>query len=218
MARARRLPIEALAPYLVEAPHPRSPRWRELAQKPQPLKWSVLFGNDQAVEIEIGFGKGMFLATAAAARPHVNFLGIEIERPYVLLTAARLVKDHIANVRLACTDARWLLKQCVAEGSVQALHIYFPDPWWKHRHQKRKLFTAEFAAECARVLQPGGVLHFVTDVAAYFDETCKLLVQQNLLRREDDVAKATGSDAVLTHFDRKYCAEGRAIHRARFVK
>src|SRR5206468_659409 len=78
----------------------------------------------------------------------------------------------VANVRLACTDARWLLKQCVASDSVQALHIYFPDPWWKQRHQKRKLFTTEFALECGRVLVPGGILHFATDVEEYFEQTC----------------------------------------------
>jgi len=218
LARVRRWPIEALAPYLVEAPHPRSPRWRALMQTPRPLDWPTLFGNQRPVEIEVGFGKGRFLVHAGSARPEVNFLGIEIERPYVLLTAARLAKERVGNVRLACTDARWLLKECVAGASVQALHVYFPDPWWKHRHQKRKLLTPEFAMQCARVLVPGGKLHFVTDVSAYFDETCALLAQQNLLKRVDQIGNATGGDALLTHFERKYRAEGRAIHRARFVK
>ena len=218
MARPRRVSMEALAPYLLDVPHPRSPRWRELAQTSQPLNWPALFGGDRPVEIEVGFGKGMFLLNAAQARPEVNFLGIEIERKYVLLTAARLAKHGIANVRLACTDARWLLKECVAAGSVQALHVYFPDPWWKHRHRKRKLFTAEFAAACARVLLPGGSLYFVTDVEPYFEDTCTMVARQNLLRRAADAPTAPASSAFLTHFERKYRAEGRTIHQARFVK
>jgi tRNA (guanine-N7-)-methyltransferase len=209
------LPPEALARYLVELPHPRSPQWRVASQAPVPLEWRVLFGNDHPVEIEVGFGKGMFLADSSAARPDINFLGIEIERKYALFTAARLARRGAGNVRLACTDARWLLRGCVRADSVQALHVYFPDPWWKQRHRKRKLMTAEFALECARVLAPGGALHLVTDVAEYFDETCAMLAQQGRLRRSD--APAT-TEAFLTNFERKYRSEGRAIYRTRFEK
>lgn len=217
MARACRSPMEQIAPYLVAVAHPRSPRWRELAQAPLPLDWPALFGNDRPVEIEVGFGKGMFLVNAARAQPDINFLGIEIERPYVLLTATRLAKEQIKNVRLACTDARWLLGG-VAANSVQALHIYFPDPWRKKRHHKRKLMTSEFAAQCGRVLMPGGALHFVTDVAAYFDETCAMLARQEVLKRVDEIGPVTATEASLTHFEQKYRSAGRAIHRTRFIK
>ena len=213
MARSR-LPIELLKPYLVDVPHPRSPSWRSLTAASKPLVWSELFGNDHPVEIEVGFGKGLFLANSGAARPEVNFLGIEIERKYVLLSAERLAKRKIANVRLACTDARWLLKECIATQSVQALHVYFPDPWWKQRHRKRKLLTADFTVECARVLKVGGRLHFVTDVAEYFEESCELFAEQKLLR--EDVPETPTE--FLTNFERKYRQEGRAIYRARFAK
>ncbi|MCI0682859.1 MAG: tRNA (guanosine(46)-N7)-methyltransferase TrmB [Gemmataceae bacterium] len=214
MARPRRVPPEALQPYLIDLPHPRSPRWRELRRTPVKLDWPALFGNDRPVHVEVGFGKGMFLINASRARPDLNFLGIELERKYVLLTAARLAKQPCPNVRLACTDARWLLKECVAPESVAALHIYFPDPWWKQRHQKRKLFTAEFAEQCARVLAPGGVLHFVTDVEAYFDETCAMVVERGLARQSEETPAAE----FLTNFERKYRQQGRPIFRARFVK
>src|SRR5262249_23962512 len=107
VARSSRLPPDALQPYLLDVPHPRSPRWRELSSQPRPINWKALFGNDHPVEIEVGFGKGVFLINAGATRPGANFLGIEIERKYVMLSAGRLAKRHIANVRLACTDARW---------------------------------------------------------------------------------------------------------------
>jgi tRNA (guanine-N7-)-methyltransferase len=218
VARSRRLPHEAIQPYFVEMPHPRSPAWREEAQKPRPLIWSELLGNRRPVEIEVGFGKGMFLLHASQARPDVNFFGVEIERKYVVVTAARLAKQGITNVRLACTDARWLLRECVAAESVRALHVYFPDPWWKHRHQKRKLFTAEFGLACARVLEPAGVLNFASDVREYFEATCDIVAEQGLLRRLSEESHAIEQQDFLTNFERKYRQEGRAIYRARFAK
>ncbi len=218
MSRPRRLPAEAIQPYLVDFPHPRSAAWRELSQHPRPFVWSQLFGNDRPVEIEVGFGKGMFLLDAGRTRSDVNFFGVEIERKYVLFTAARLAKHGIANVRLACTDARWLFKECIAANSVRAIHVYFPDPWWKHRHQKRKLFSAEFGAHCARVLAAGGVLHFASDVREYFEETCTMLAEQNLLRRLPGNGRAAADQEFLTNFERKYRQEGRTIYRAQFAK
>ena len=113
---------------------------------PAPLDWLALFGNANPVEIEVGFGKGLFLLNESRRQPQTNFLGIEVERKYVLLTADRLARRGAANVRLACTDAHWLLRDRVRAGSVAAVHVYFPDPWWKHRHRKRRLLTVEFAA------------------------------------------------------------------------
>ncbi|MCS7045585.1 MAG: tRNA (guanosine(46)-N7)-methyltransferase TrmB [Gemmataceae bacterium] len=216
MARLHRLPLEALRPLLVEVPHPRTPAWRELSATSRPLSWPELFGNDRPVEIEVGSGKGMFLINAASTRPETNFLGIEIERKYALLAASRLVQRGLANVRLACTDGRWLLEYGVASESVQAIHVYFPDPWWKHRHHKRRLLTADFARHCARTLRPGGLLHFASDVAAYFEESCRLLVEAAGLQ---PVTMAETSDgAYLSHFERKYRLQGRTIYRGRFLK
>ena len=144
MRASRRLPLEALEPYLLDVPHPGfvPPDSPLLAPQP-PVDWHAIFGNDHAVEIEIGFGKGLFLLTQGQARPDTNFLGIEIERKYTLLTATHLVQRGLPNVKLACTDARWFLRERVTPGSVAAVHIYFPDPWWKKRHpQSRKLFTS----------------------------------------------------------------------------
>jgi tRNA (guanine-N7-)-methyltransferase len=213
---SRRLPLEALAPYLLDVPHPRflrpdSPR---LALGP-PIDWRILFGNEHPVEIEVGFGKGLFLLTQGTAHPATNFLGIEIERKYTLLTATCLARRILTNVKLTCTDARWFLRERVAEASIAALHVYFPDPWWKTRHRKRKLFTRDFAEGCARVLQMGGRLHFVTDVADYFADTVDML---------KEVPAFAGLPAppcdgeYLTNFERKYRQEGRPIYRALYEK
>src|SRR5262249_1630393 len=151
MRGSNRLPLEALQPYLLEAPDP-----------PRQLAWDAVFGNDHPVEIEVGFGKGLFLVTTAQAHPEHNFLGIEIVRKYQLFTATRIAKRGVQNVRLAKADARLFLRDLVAAESVHGMHVYFPDPWWKKRHQKRRLFTSEFIEQCARVLKPGGRLNIAT--------------------------------------------------------
>ena len=212
MRASRRLPLEALAPYLLDVPHPGSmPPDSPLLAPAPPIDWHAVFGNDQPVEIEVGFGKGLFLLTQGQARPDTNFLGIEIERKYALLTATRLAHLGITNVKLACTDARWFLKQRIAASSMAALHVYFPDPWWKTRHRKRKLFTRDFADEAVRVLQAKGRLHFVTDVADYFAETIEMLREVTALR---PLPTPVSDAEYLTNFERKYRLEGRAIYRA----
>jgi tRNA (guanine-N7-)-methyltransferase len=211
---SRRPPLAELQPYLLDVPHPRSAT--PLATGAAPLDWRAVFGNDQPVEIEVGFGKGLFLLNQGQARPQVNFLGIEIERKYVLFTAARLDKRRLTNVRLACTDARWLLRERLATASVAAVHVYFPDPWWKQRHRKRRVFTPEFAAEIARVLTPGGRLHFVSDVAAYFEESLQMLAAQGNLQPLANAEPVLPE--YLTNFERKYRQEGRPIYRALYEK
>ncbi len=217
MRSPRRASPEQLAPYLLDVPHPGflppdSPR---LAHQP-PFDWQQIFGNPHALEIEIGVGKGLFLVEQAQARPETNFLGIEIERKYVMLTAERLVRRSLPNVKLACTDARWFLRERVGAACATALHVYFPDPWWKQKHKKRKLFTREFVADCARVLTGAGRLHFASDVADYFAESTAILKAtpflQPLPEAEDE------PERILTNFERKYRLEGRPIYRAVYVK
>ncbi len=199
-------------------PSPLTPDHYSLTPDPSPLTpldWHAVFGNDHPVEIEVGFGKGLFLLTAAAARADVNFLGIEIERQYQLFTANRVAKRQLGNVRLACADARWFLRERVAPASVQALYVFFPDPWWKQRHRKRRLFTPEFADQCARVLGAGGRLCVVSDVAEYFAEIEGCLARQPRLQKLPPPAvNEPGHDCdYLSNFERKYRLEGRPIQR-----
>ncbi len=201
---SRRLPLEELAPYLLDVPDP-----------PRPLAWDQVFGNDHPVEIEVGFGKGLFLLTAAQTSPDINFLGIEVVRKYQLFTATRMAKRGLRNVRLVKADARLFLRDCVAPGSCQAVHVYFPDPWWKKRHHKRRVFTADFAAQCLRVLRPAGRLHVATDVEEYYGIMRELVAQLPALW---PVPTPEPGDPVhdldyLTNFERKFRKEGRPIYR-----
>ena len=224
MSRPSRLPIDQLRPLLLDVPHPRSPpeqlRQQLAETPPAQLDWPQLFGNPNAVEIEAGVGKGLFLVNESRRRPDTNFLGIEIEGKYVLLAADRLIRRGATNVRLACTDAHWLLRERVPAASVAAVHVYFPDPWWKKRHHKRRLFTPSFAVQCARVVRPGGWLHFASDVAEYFAEITAMLTGQGAWRPIAWPAPAAAQDEAdyLTNFERKYRKEGRAVHRARFER
>lgn len=209
MRRPVRLPLELLAPYLVEPP-----------SEPGPLDLRALFGNDQPVQVEVGFGKGLFLVTAAQTLPAHNFLGIEISRKYQLFTANRLAKRRLTNVRLVRADARQFFREHLATASVHALHIYFPDPWWKRRHHKRRLFTEDFAAQCVRLLQPGGVLYLASDVADYFAYITQLLdACPGLVRRQELQPPLPGlSVDYLTNFARKYRQQGRAIYQAQYER
>ena len=209
MRRSRRFPLEDLAPYLLDVP-----------PDPAALTWHVIFGNDHAVEIEVGFGKGLFLVTAAQACPGVNFLGIEIARKYQLFTASRLAKRQLRNVRLARADARLFLRDHVPPASCQALHVYFPDPWWKKRHLKRRVFTPEFAVQCERVLGPGGRLYVVTDVAEYFEVITALVREHTRLRPAPPPEATAGAHDLdyLTNFERKFRQAGRPIYRGTYEK
>lgn len=205
MRRSNRLPLEQLVPYLLAVPDP-----------PAPLDWRAVLGNDNPVELEVGFGKGLFLLSASQAHPEVNFVGVEIARKYQLFTATRIAKRGLRNVRVACADARIFMRDCIGSKSLRAVHIYFPDPWWKKRHMKRRVFTAEFVAECSRVLKVGGHLHAVTDVQEYFEEMTRLVGEQPSFRRlPPPNLKEPSSDLdYLTNFDRKFRKQGKPIYGA----
>jgi tRNA (guanine-N7-)-methyltransferase len=211
--RAKRLPLEELAPYLLEPPEP-----------PARLNWPQVFGNDHPVELEVGFGKGLFLLNACQACSGVNFLGIEILRKYQLYAATRFAKRGLKNVRLVKADAREFLRDFVSDESFQAVHVYFPDPWWKKRHLKRRLFTADFAVQCERTLRTGSRLYVVTDVSDYFAIIAELLQQHTRLKLSPASADATRAafnpkePAHDLDYERKFRKEGRSIYRGVYEK
>lgn len=215
MRRLVRVPLEQLKPVLLELPTPTDP-----AQAPERIDFGRVFGNERPVELEVGFGKGLFLVTASQQCPEVNFAGIEIERKYVLYTATRLVKRNLSNVRVVHGDARTILRDRIGAGVLQAVHVYFPDPWWKKRHHKRRVFTAEFVAECVRILKVGGKLHVVTDVEEYFQTITELLAAAPGLRElPPPQAKEAEHDLdYLTNFERKFRKQGKPIWRAAHEK
>lgn len=206
-----------MAPFILDTPPP-SPG-RSPAPPEKRIDWQVVYGNTNPVEVEVGSGKGLFLVTAATLHPNINYLGIEIVHKYQLYIANRLARRRLHNAKAAYADARWLLQDWIADASVQAVHLYFPDPWWKLRHHKRRVFTDTFAAQALRILVPGGDLLVVTDVADYAAMVRETVAPLPFLEQPPPAATAAVHDMdYLTNFERKFRQEGRSIHRMRFRK
>jgi tRNA (guanine-N7-)-methyltransferase len=206
LRRGVRLSLDQLQPYLFTLPEPGTV-----------LQPSELFGNAHPVELEVGFGKGTFLVEIAPQHPEKNYLGIEIDRGLQLYVANRLAKRQLTNVRVAAGDAGRLVEQ-LSPHSLSAVHVYFPDPWWKKRHRKRRVFNEAFVQQCARVLQPGGHLYLATDVAEYFQVMMGILAEQRVLvplhaGREESVNPTTAQ----TNFEKKAHQQGRPVWRATFI-
>jgi tRNA (guanine-N7-)-methyltransferase len=150
----------------------------ETAELPRPWDPTALFGRTGELIVEIGSGKGLFLVNAAPARPDCLFLGIELARKYAEYCAARVCQRGLANVRVVRGDAVEILSRLLPDSSAAEVHIYFPDPWWKKRHRRRRLMQAPFVGSLERVLRPGGRLHFWTDVVDYLAHASRLLQEQ----------------------------------------
>ncbi len=131
------------------------------------IDWSAAFGRRAPLWLEIGFGNGDALREIAALHPQVNCLGIEVHRPGVGHLLQGLVQDGLDNVRVMCSDAAEVLREHVAEATFERVLVFFPDPWPKKRHHKRRLIQPAVAAELARVIAPGGHLHLATDWPDY---------------------------------------------------
>lgn len=159
----------------IQAPQDLRPWFTSIHDLPGAIHWSEFWGNSQPVELDVGCGRGLFVHTASEARPDSNFLGIELDFKEGRRAGTRLWRRRAANARIIGGDATIILKCQIEPHSVDAVHVYFPDPWWKRRHYKRRLFTDEFADLCATILKPGGYLHSWTDVGEYFEVISALM-------------------------------------------
>ena len=188
---------------------------------PRPLVWGEVFGNDHPVELEIGMGKGTFLTEQAKARPEVNFFGIEWARWFWRYASDRLRRNGCLNARTVRAEAGYFLAEFVPPASVSVLHIYFPDPWPKARHHKRRLIQPKFMPLVERVLAPGGRLRVVTDHQGYFEENIEPSVRGAAGLRVVDYNRpgsAGEGEFVGTNFERKYAREGRPFYAVAAVK
>jgi tRNA (guanine-N7-)-methyltransferase len=129
--------------------------------------WQQIFGNDRAVAVEIGPGRGEFLLASAQRTPARNFYAIERSAARARAIAAKLARAGVDNARVLWADAACVI-DLLPPSCVAAFHIQFPDPWWKRRHQKRRLWTPHFVAALCRVLIADGTIELITDVGDYF--------------------------------------------------
>jgi tRNA (guanine-N7-)-methyltransferase len=200
-------PREDLSPWFVTP--------RDLAA---PIDWRTFFGNGNPVEIDVGCGRGLFLYNESLAHPERNFLGIEIDLKEGRRTATRLKKRKAANARVLGGDVKQALGSLVPPHSVSVVHVYFPDPWWKRKHRRRRVFTDEFVNQTVKVLVPGGELSSASDVAEYFEIIRGLMDNDprfEPLPPRPETAGEHVSD-YLTSYERKARLRGEPIHRGRW--
>jgi len=139
------------------------------------LDLTAVFGRLAPVIMEIGFGNGESLVQMALARPDNNFLGVEVHRPGVGRMLGRIKELNLNNLKVVCVDAAEVLKSHIAKDVLDGVHIFFPDPWPKKRHHKRRLLQTQFIRSVERALKPGGRLHIATDWQDYADHIVEVM-------------------------------------------
>jgi tRNA (guanine-N7-)-methyltransferase len=146
-----------------------------LPYRPENLDLAAAFGRQAPKILEIGFGMGDATAKIAAARPQDDFIGIEVHTPGVGALLQRIEERGLTNLRLLQHDAVEVLRDMIAPGSLAGIHVYFPDPWHKKKHNKRRLIQPAFVADLASRLAPGGYLHCATDWQPYAEQMLEVL-------------------------------------------
>jgi len=131
---------------------------------------AALFGRKAPIVFEIGFGNGSSLAEMAANQPDTNFIGVEVHRPGVGHLLKLIEEQGLTNLRVACTDAVELLKDRIADNSLDRLQLFFPDPWHKKRHHKRRIIQPAFVSLLSEKIKSGGHLHMATDWQHYAEQ------------------------------------------------
>jgi tRNA (guanine-N7-)-methyltransferase len=190
----------------------------DIAVDPAALDGSIdfarIFGRTQPVHVEIGSGKGTFLLNEARAFPDINFLGIEWASKYYRHAVDRIGRWGLSNVRLIRTDATAFLCESLPNESVTCFHVYFPDPWPKKRHHKRRFICNSNIEQILRILKTSGQLRIATDHAGYF-EHIKTVLDAYAARLEKTefhpTAGAKTGEWVGTNFERKYLKEKRSV-------
>ena len=183
----------------------------------QPWDLAKYFSDPAApLEVEIGSGKGQFIHDAALAQPDHNFIGTEIAHKYAAYCAARLIKEGISNAVMFSGDGLQLFREFLPENSLAAVHVYFPDPWWKARHRKRRVMQMELVRACEKCLLPGGKLHFWTDVQEYFETALEMMAAESTLK--GPFTPDVDPSQWRTHFEKRTVIEGRPVFRSWFEK
>jgi tRNA (guanine-N7-)-methyltransferase len=185
------------------------------------LDFVQIFGRAGPVHIEIGSGKGTFLVAQARAQPEVSFLGIEWARKFYRHAVDRIGRWGLRNVRLVRADAAAFLRDLVPPESVDCFHIYFPDPWPKKRHHKRRLLQSSNLEVVVRCLKPGGEIRIATDHADYFEQIRQVTSAYGDTLEEIEFERPAGAregELTGTNYERKYVRQSRPIHTAAFRK
>jgi tRNA (guanine-N7-)-methyltransferase len=182
-----------------------------VAYAPVPLDFRALFGRDAPVVVEIGSGMGETTARIARENPGTDYLAIEVHAPGVGSLLKRLAEEAIANVRVVQHDAVEVLRDMVPAGSLAGLHVFFPDPWPKKRHHKRRLVQPALAHLAAERLVPGGYLHVATDWQEYAEYVLEVLSHEILLENTAENYAPRPATRPETKFERRGINLGHGV-------
>lgn len=178
---------------------------------PSPIHLDEFLAGARGWEVELGFGKGRYLLRRAAEAPNRRFLGVEMAGKYFDLARHRMRRRGLANVALVRGEALYLLATCLPTGFADMVHVYFPDPWPKSRHHRRRLLDAETVDLVLALLRPGGELFFATDFLEYGEHVRAVLASHPGLVLELRDQGWPGGPR--TNYEAKYVVEGRPIVR-----
>ena len=173
----------------------------------RPLDAAAVYGRTAPLVLEIGSGTGEAAVAMAAADPSRDLLAVEVHTPGVATLLRRVEEEGLANVRVAEADGLQVLTDALGTGSLDEVRVFFPDPWPKSRHHKRRLVTPAFAALVADRLRPGGRLHVATDWASYAEQVLEVVEASTDL----EVVSRERGGRPLTRFERRGVAAGREI-------
>ena len=172
------------------------------------------------IELEIGSGKGLFLTREAEHNPSRYFIGLELATKYARQAQSKLERLPIDNACFVACDAVAVMEQDVPDASLRAVHVYFPDPWWKSKHKKRRVLSDATIQNIERTLRPDGELHFWTDVLDYYEEAIASISELTKLHGPFYVPEPPALHGMdyRTHFERRTRLNGLPVYRARFAK
>lgn len=201
----------------IERATPQRDRFFDLLDEGRFLQWTA---TDLPIELEIGSGKGLFLTNAAKQNPNRRYVGLELAGSYAVDCQNRVAKLGLENIKFFACDAVMVLDRDVRDASLDAVHVYFPDPWWKARHKKRRVLNEPSLLNIQRALKPNGELHFWTDVLDYYEATLEMIDQITQLNGPFFVSEPPAEHDMdyRTHFERRTRQNGLPVYRSRFTK
>jgi tRNA (guanine-N7-)-methyltransferase len=181
---------------------------------------TAVFGRNSATVLEIGFGMGKSLVQMAKAAPEKNFIGIEVHRPGVGACLSEAVAQQVKNLKVFEHDAVEILEHSIADNSVDTVQLFFPDPWHKKRHHKRRIVQAEFVQLLRRKLKPGGVFHMATDWENYAEHMLQVMLSADGFSNvsADNTYVARPEHRPLTKFEQRGQRLGHGVWDLMFKK